>query len=330
MPTTKTNVIDSETEAIDKWQHAKNMADAALGEFSKKMVGRDREFKVMLIALFSNGHVLLEGDAGTGKTESAKAFADLLNVGFSRIQFTPDLMPSSITGGHIYNQKTENFEFRKGPIFSNVVLGDEINRASPKVQAATLEAMAEGKVTSEGETFELPDPFMLIATQNPLEYEGTYPLPINQEDRFLMWTPVPRLTDSNQLAEVARRNINGGHVIQHMLGSVEISAFRDIRKEVVVSDEMYGYMSGILGAVNAAESVESGPGERAMIALTRVAQSHALIDGRSAVEVSDVRAFAPNVLMHRTRLKFDADDDSRVSQVIEEAISSVKAPKARR
>ncbi len=314
----------------DPWQSAGNVYNDVLGQFERVIVGRGDLFQALFIALVSSGHILIEGDAGTGKTESAKTFARLLDVDFNRIQFTPDLMPASITGGHIFNQKTSDFEFREGPIFANVVLGDEINRSSPKAQAATLEAMAERQISSQGETYELPNPFLLIATQNPLEYEGTFPLPLNQEDRFLLWVPVQRITDMAMLSEIATRNLNGGVDVEAKMDAALVAEFRTLRKDVVISSQMLNYMSRVIGAVNEHSAVESGPGERAMIAMARVAQTHAMINRRSEVQVQDVIARAMNVLIHRTHLSEDAEMDTTVEEILIESINNVSAPKRRK
>ena len=309
----------------DPWQTAGNIYHDVKGQFQRVIVGRDDLFQALFVALVSGGHILIEGDAGTGKTESAKTFANLLDATFKRIQFTPDLMPSGITGGHVFNQKTGEFEFHQGPIFANVVLGDEINRASPKAQAATLEAMAEGQVTSEGQTFVLPAPFMFIATQNPLEYAGTEPLPRNQEDRFLMWHNVNRLAGTH-LNEIAKRNLNGRVEVERKLNTKLVAEYRTLRKDVVLSEQVLDYMARIIGAINQHPSVESGPGERAMIALARVSQARAMISRRSEVQVQDVTAHAVNVLVHRTRLNYEAEAQTTVSDTILEVLDSISAP----
>lgn len=314
----------------DPWQTAGNVYDDTLGVFQEVMVGRDEMFKAMFCSLVSGGHILFEGDAGTGKTAGAKTFARQLNVGFSRIQFTPDLMPMGITGGGRYNPMTGEVKFHEGPIFANVVLGDEINRASPKTQAALLEAMEEACVTYDGEPHYLPNPHIFIATQNGIEYEGTNPLPRNQEDRFLMWFPMERLKDEVQLKEVARRNLNGGVEIDpmSMLSSELIVELRKLRRRTKV-ESLLGYISKLMTAVDAHPSVETGPGERAVIAMAKVSQAHAMINSRSGVLAEDVREFAPNVLMHRVRLTADAEEaGTSTGSVIKEVVDSLTAPKA--
>lgn len=296
--------------------------------FNLVLVGRDKEFEEAFVALSSNGHILWEGDAGVGKTVMGETFAKLWDGTYGTLSFTPDMMPSTVSGGHVWNRETNKFEFVPGPIFVNLFFGDEINRASPKTQSALLKPMEQGAVSSFNETIDLPHPFMLIAAQNPLEYEGTYPLPRNQEDRFLMWVTVPRITDHAQRTEIAKRNLNGGIEFEPVLTVPLVEEIRTIRQGVEINDAMYAYINEILDAIETHDDVAVGPGERSMIHISRVAQATAMINENGDVQPQYVTRHILSVLRHKTILTDAAvNREVEVDDVLNEAVSRVPVPR---
>jgi len=267
---------------------------------SKVIVGKSREIELILTALLAGGHVLLEDVPGTGKTTMAKSLAKSLSCDFSRVQFTPDLLPADITGMRIYNQKTGEFTFIKGPAFTNILLSDEINRATPRTQSALLECMEERQITEGGTTYRLEDPFLVIATQNPVETQGTFPLPEAQLDRFLIRLSLG-YPDKDEAVVLMQRFI-------HRKPLAEIEAVADAQqvKEAIalctqcsVSEDVMRYMAALCEAARNLDAVRLGPSPRALLALMRCCQALAAIRGRDFVIPDDVKELAVPVLAHR-------------------------------
>ncbi|MGC9317191.1 MAG: AAA family ATPase [Armatimonadota bacterium] len=310
------------------------MADvASLGHrivesIERVIVGKRRPVRLTLIALLCDGHVLLEDVPGVAKTMLARSLATSLGCSFARIQCTPDLLPSDITGVSIFNQKTVEFQFQPGPILNQIVLADELNRATPRAQAALLEAMAERQVTVDGVTRELPEPFFVISTQNPIEHEGTFPLPEAQLDRFLMRLSMgyPSFTDENEMLE----RIKLAHPLRE-LGQVAeaaeiVQAQREIR-EVFVHEKVRQYLVRIVHATRRHDELALGASPRASIALYRTSQALAALEGREFVLPDDVKYVAEAVLCHRVILSSEARLRGRVVEdIIDDVVGSIPAP----
>lgn len=283
---------------------------------SKVIVGKDKEIELILVAFLCGGHVLLEDIPGTGKTMMIKAFSKTLDLPFKRIQFTPDLLPSDITGINFYNQKTEEFQFRQGPLFSNIVLADEINRATPRTQSSLLEAMEEKQITVDGTTRILNRPFMVLATQNPVESFGTFPLPEAQLDRFLMRIKLgyPSLEDEKLIVE---KNIdNPLDTIESIIDLEEVKdLFHQVNK-VSINDDVMNYLVILVNATRNRDSISLGVSPRGTIALFKACQAYAAINGRDFILPEDIKYLAPYVLNHRII--------ARGINGIEEAISLIK------
>ncbi|MBK9053756.1 MAG: MoxR family ATPase [Chloroflexi bacterium] len=260
-----------------------------------------------MAAILSDGHVLLEDFPGLGKTLLANSFATALGISFKRIQFTPDLLPGDITGGYIFNRATSEFELRKGPIFANIVLADEINRASPKTQSALLEAMQEHQVTIEGETMRLPDPFIVLATQNPIEYEGTFPLPEAQLDRFIMKVSVgyPSAAEEQAILRSRRQRKQDAFTLQAVTNAAELMAMRQIVEEVYVDDDIEKYIVSLVTATRQDSRVVVGSSPRGSLALLKLARAFAAMDSRTYILPDDVKQFAITALSHRLILEPD-------------------------
>jgi MoxR-like ATPase len=263
--------------------------------------------QLCVLGLLAEGHVIIEDFPGVGKTMLAKSLARSLDVDFSRIQFTPDLLPSDVTGVNVFNQRTNEFEFRAGPVFANVLLVDEINRASPKTQAALLEAMQENQVTIDGESYPLERPFIVLATQNPIEYEGTYPLPEAQLDRFSMRLSLgyPQLADEARMLN-EQTTEPPLDTLAPVAGIVEILAAIDEARSLFVDESLNRYVVALLRHTRASSRLALGASPRAGIALLRVAKARALADGRDYVLPDDVKAIAQPVLAHRLILAPEA------------------------
>jgi len=299
-----------------------------VSEVSRIIIGKERETELIVASLLVGGHVLLEGVPGVSKTSLAKALAHTMNLTFRRIQFTPDLLPADVLGTMVYDQSKGEFRFRKGPIFANIVLADEINRASPRTQAAFLEAMQERQVTVEGETYKLPDPFIVIATMNPVEFEGVYPLPEAQIDRFLMRIEIGYPSREEEKEILRRLDRIEKFEISKVAGPDDIRMARSEIRKVRVSEEILDYIVDLVRETRKHPLVKLGASPRATIFLMRAAQAMAAIAGRPYVTPDDVKAVAVPVLAHRIIVKPGAALETRATQVkvVESVLSSVPTP----
>jgi MoxR-like ATPase len=307
------------------------MRDTVLAEIRKVVVEKDREARLLLTALLAGGHVLLEGVPGVSKTLLTKSFAKCMDLEFGRVQFTPDMLPLDIVGGFIFNMKERELEFRKGPAFTNILLADEINRAPPKVQSALLEAMQEGQVTIEGRTEALPSPNMVIATQNPIEFQGVYPLPEGQLDRFMLKVTMSYPSVETESA-VIRRNISGDDfpAIIGVVSRTELAEAFGVVKIVKVSEEMLNYLARIAAESRTDPRVILGASPRAIIQLAACAKASAYLSGRDYIVPDDVKDLAVDALSHRVKLKQSATitgEATSTSAVIHEIIEKVKPPR---
>jgi MoxR-like ATPase len=301
---------------------------------SEYLLGQTQVVDQVLIALLAGGHVLLEGVPGLGKTLLVRTLASCFNGEFKRIQFTPDLMPADITGHVLYDMKESKFRVRRGPIFTNLLLADEINRAPAKTQAALLEVMQEKQVTIEGSPQAVPQPFMVLATQNPIEHEGTYPLPEAELDRFLMkiYIDYPTLADELEIT----RAITSGHVDDRdafalttpLLSADDVLRMQQLTAEVVVDAQVLDYAVRLVRSTRNHPALVRGAGTRAAIALVRCARAHALLRGENFVVPDDVKAMALPVLRHRVALSADVEIDGlSVDQVLAKVMEAVSAPR---
>jgi MoxR-like ATPase len=306
-------------------------ADRILDEVEKAIVGKREALETVLLALLADGHVLLEDYPGLAKTLMARSFAQVCEMRFSRVQFTPDLMPSDVTGSAVYDQRTSDFEFRPGPIFTNLLLGDEINRAPPKTQAALLEAMQERQVTIEGETHVLQPPFLVIATQNPIEYEGTYPLPEAQLDRFLVRLGVGYPERDQEWRMLERRLERGEDEIRLdvVVDRETLVAMQRSVEQVYVSEPIGLYIVDLVAATRASGQVEVGASPRGSLAVMKIARCRAALFGRDFVTPEDVKAVAVPALSHRLMLRPELwVRRVRPEDVVTEALESVPTPAA--
>ncbi|MDZ5470568.1 MoxR family ATPase [Bacillus sp. 31A1R] len=297
-------------------------------EMSKVMVGKDKEVELLTIALLFNGHILMESVPGTGKTMLAKTYAQMINGSFSRIQFTPDVLPSDVTGIQFFNPKQQDFEFRTGPILANVVLADEVNRATPRTQSSLLEVMEERQVTIDGHTIKLEEPFMVLATQNPVEsQQGTFPLPIAQMDRFLFKLAMsyPTFAEEKNMLRIHRLE-EQKHNLVTILSQTDIFHLKEAALKVVLSDEMETYLLEIVRKTREHEDIELGVSPRGALALMRASQGKALLEGRNFVVPNDIKEMMVPVISHRIFLSTEASLTKTVEKVIENVVSSVSVP----
>jgi len=308
------------------------LREGVLKEVGKVVVDRGREAELLLEALLARGHVLLEGVPGVSKTLLAKSFARCVDLGFRRVQFTPDMLPLDIVGGFIFNMKDRSFEFRKGPAFTNILLADEINRAPPKVQSALLESMQEGQVTVEGHTEPLPSPHMVIATQNPIEFQGVYPLPEGQLDRFMLKVVFAYPTNKTEAAIIGRNVLidDDAIAVKNVVSNVEIAeAIRDVRN-VKVSEEMLEYLARLGSATRSDGRVSLGVSPRAMVQLARCAQARAYLSRRDYLIPDDIQELSVEVLSHRVRLRQSieiTDESADAPTIIREIVDGVEPPR---
>jgi len=299
-------------------------------EVAKVVVGQDDVVDALLRAVAVGGHVLLEGVPGVAKTLLANAFARATGLGFGRVQFTPDMLPSDVTG--TMTLRGGKLEFRPGPIFTNLLLADEINRTPPKTQAALLEGMQERQVTVEGTSYELPDPFLVVATQNPIEYEGTYPLPEAQLDRFLVKVDVtyPSEEDERAMLRLGRRGVDATTLadIEVVAEAEQLASLRDLVDATTVSDEVGGYVVAVVRRTRELPSVELGASPRAAVHLLATAKAAARLAGRDFVTPDDVAGVAPDVLRHRLLLRPEAElERYRPDDAVRAALASVPVPR---
>ena len=305
-----------------------SLTERVVQNIERVIVGKRREVELVLLALLCRGHVLIEDVPGVGKTVIAKAFARTVGCSFKRIQFTPDLLPSDVTGVSIFNQQTQRFEFRPGPIIAQLVLADEINRATPKTQSALLEAMEEAQVTVDGETHTLPEPFIVLATENPIEYQGTFPLPEAQLDRFLIRVSLGYPGRDNELQMLERQHdvhplVNLGQTI-----SIEsLVAAQNAVRSVHVAPPVAAYVVAVVEATRRHESVQLGASPRGSLALYNTARAWAAMNGRAYVEPDDVKALAEAALAHRVIVHPGARLRGITStSVIRDILSTVPVP----
>ncbi len=307
------------------------LSERVLDEVERAVVGKRGALELVLMGLLSDGHVLLEDYPGLAKTLTARSFAQVTSIGFSRIQFTPDLMPSDVTGSSIWNQRDADFEFRPGPIFTNLLLADEINRAPPKTQAALLEAMQERQVTIEGTTHPLAQPFLVLATQNPIEYEGTYPLPEAQLDRFLLRVGFgyPSADDEWQvLARRLERRIDDVE-LEPVIDGPTLIALQDAVEQVHVGDSVGHYIVELVGATRTSGSTAVGSSPRGSLALLKLSRCKAALSGRDFVTPDDVKAVAVPALSHRLMLRPELwVQRIPAEQVVRDILEEVPTPAA--
>jgi MoxR-like ATPase len=307
-----------------------------LKEVSRRIVGQDAMVERLLVGLLTGGHILLEGVPGLAKTLAVRTLAEIIHASFSRIQFTPDLLPADVIGTMVFSQKSQEFHVRKGPLFAQIILADEINRAPAKVQAALLEAMQEHQVTIGGATYPLQEPFMVLATQNPIESEGTYPLPEAQLDRFMLKVRVGYPTRDEE-KEILLRMSGGQEIaVERLLAPDAILAARNAIAALYMDQKVVDYIvdliratrdPGLVGLNDLKPLVAFGGSPRASIALAQAARAHAFLRERAYVVPEDVRALAPDVLRHRIVLTFEAEaEDVSTDDVVTRVLGALRVP----
>ncbi|WP_226670249.1 AAA family ATPase [Metabacillus litoralis] len=298
-------------------------------KYEQRIVGQSFNLKLLLSSILAGGHVLIEGVPGTGKTQMVKTLASLLGGEYNRIQFTPDLLPSDITGSTIYNMKEGSFQTLKGPIFTNVLLADEINRTPAKTQAALLEAMEEKQVTIQGETYPLSDMFFVVATQNPIEFEGTYPLPEAQQDRFLfkLLIDFPTFEDEKQvLKQVLENEMNSS--LEQILDRETFLQIRHEIEKITLSDSVLDYIMQLVRRTRETDSIQFGASTRAAISIGRAGRAWAYLSGRDYVTPDDIKIVAKPSLRHRIQLSPHVElEGATVDQIIEELVGATPVPR---
>lgn len=315
---------------LNKVEDVAEVSNQIISEVGKAVIGKQEILKKIMAAfLSSSGHILLEDYPGLAKTLIANSFATALGMDFKRIQFTPDLLPGDISGGFIFNSRENQFVLRKGPLFANILLADEINRASPKTQSALLEAMQEGQVTLEGERLKLPDPFIVIATQNPIEYEGTFPLPEAQLDRFIIRLSIgyPSIEEEQEI--LMRRNTRKQDVVKlsSVITPTNFLAMRKIVENVFIDPDIQNYIIQIVAKTRKHQNVELGVSPRGSLALLKLSRAWAAINKRDFVIPDDIKLLAPDVLSHRMVLDPNLWGSKKSEmRIINEVIDSVSVP----
>ena len=325
--------LDQVTNKVQEKQHTVN---ALFEEVAKHVVGQRYMVERLVMGLLAGGHILLEGVPGLAKTTTVNALAMALESSFSRIQFTPDLLPADLIGTQIYSPKTGDFFIKKGPVFANIVLADEINRAPAKVQSALLEAMQERQVTIGDESFRLEEPFLVVATQNPVEQEGTYPLPEAQVDRFMLKIKVGYPTKEEELEIMSRIAFSTQEEIKPVLKSEDIFEMRKVIDMIHIDEKINRYIIDLISATRNPEEygvegldglIEYGASPRASIYLNKVARVNAFLQGRGYVIPNDIKSIGMDVLRHRVLITFEAEAEEKTSEdIVEKIFDSVKVP----
>lgn len=305
-----------------------NVTEKILDNVEKVIIGKREEIELALIALISSGHLLIEDAPGVGKTMLARSLARSLGCTFKRIQFTPDMLPGDITGVSVYNQKTDNFEFRPGPVVAQIVLADEINRATPKVQSALLECMEEKQITVDGVTHRMPSPFHVMATQNPIEYEGTFPLPETELDRFTLRLSLGYPSVSDVVTIITKQQYS--HPIEQLEPVVDSDEFKKLQeavKNIYVDDLIKQYIASLVEATHNHPLIYLGASPRASLALFRTAQARALLQERDYVWPDDIKFLAVPVIAHRLIVRLtDSSQDKSGRVIVEELLETVPVP----
>jgi len=319
--------IEIDPESLDKVQRLER-------EIQKAVIGQRQVIREVLVGLLAAGHVLVEGVPGLGKTLLVRSLAAALGGRFSRIQFTPDLMPSDISGHSLYDMKSQSFRVRRGPVFCHFLLADEINRAPAKTQSALLEAMQEQQVTIEGQSFPLEPPFLVLATQNPIEQDGTYPLPQAQLDRFLLkvFINYPPLEEEQSMVRQVTRNSVGDKLDTSALLPVmtpeEVVGLQEAAARIWIDDQVLNYAVRLVRAGREWNGVERGAGPRGSLALLRAARAQALLEGRGFVTPDDVKAVAPAVMRHRLKLSAELEIEGyQADDVLTDILTNIQAPR---
>ena len=306
-------------------KNASTFVQPLLGEMSKVVIGQKILVERLIIGLLANGHVLLEGVPGLAKTLSIKSLAQCMDANFSRLQFTPDMLPADVVGTQIYNPQSGDFTTRQGPVFANLVLADEINRAPAKVQSALLEAMQERQVTIGDQTYKLPEPFLVLATQNPIDQEGTYPLPEAQVDRFMLKVKIshPERAEERQILDLMSCT-NATPETQQVISMDDIRKAREVINNIYIDDKVKDYIVDMICCtrqpakyeIDISDFIQLGASPRATVAITLAAKSHAFLRGRGFVTPQDVKSVAHDVLRHRVSVTFEAEAEEKSSETI--------------
>lgn len=322
----------NDTAQTSSFEQGAAMATALLEEIKKSLIGQDAVIEQVLVVLIANGHVLIEGVPGLGKTMLVRSLAKCIDSHFARVQFTPDLMPSDITGHALFNMQSQEFEIRKGPIFTNLLLADEINRAPAKTQAALLEVMQERQVTIEGEAFATKDPFMVLATQNPIEQEGTYPLPEAELDRFMMKIRIdyPSAEDETRMLQQPGREASGFNLekLRVLVSPNHIISLQKLAHKVTADEQVLGYIVNIVRATREWSGIARGAGPRASIALLAAAKAHALMQCRGFITPDDVKQLVLPCLRHRLLLSAELEIEGvDCDRVLRDILEHVEAPR---
>lgn len=301
-------------------------------ELARFIIGQHETVELLIAGIFANGHVLLEGVPGVAKTLASKVLSRTLNVDFSRIQFTPDLMPSDVIGTSVFNMKDSSFSFKKGPIFSNIVLIDEINRAPAKTQAALFEVMEERQITYDGNVYPMEFPFLVVATQNPVEQEGTYNLPEAQLDRFLFKVKIgyPNLEQEEDILRRYKKSVGSANIdeVQHVFTNVELNKIHSVMEEIIVEDQLIKYIAAITHKTRSHGKLFLGGSPRASLSMLRASKAIAVIRGRDFVTPEDIRFVTIPVLNHRLILTPEAEMEGFTSEeIIKEIVESIEVPR---
>ena len=329
-------MTDNLTQTQKLVEEKKELIKQIQEEMSKVIVGQKKLINRLLIALFTEGHILLEGVPGLAKTTAISTLSQIVNGHFQRIQFTPDLLPSDLIGSTVFNQKTNDFYIKKGPIFANFILADEINRSPAKVQSALLEAMQEKQVTIGDETLKLSPPFLVLATQNPVEQEGTYPLPEAQVDRFLLKTIIDYPTQSEEIEIINRVENNNNKKVKKVLKLKDIKSIQELLKTIYIDESIKKYITDIVFASRNSKNIDNqklnslityGASPRASISLMQTSKAVALLNNRAYVIPEDIKEIAPDVLRHRVIPTYEAEAEGINSDdIIDILLKNVKVP----